>query len=73
MSDFKFKHVVAAFEMEAGDAVIIVRRTLAERFLSWPWRPWVSEKAEPLLPKMKDRAEAVKRAMQAGLDGKLFS
>lgn len=28
----------------------VVKRSLLERFFSWPWRPWVKEKSEVIPP-----------------------
>lgn len=36
---------VAGDEVRVGDLVRLERRTWRERLLSWPWRPWVGERA----------------------------
>jgi hypothetical protein len=38
---------VAKGDIRLGDAVSLRKRTWVERWLSWPWKPWVATQVVP--------------------------
>jgi hypothetical protein len=56
---YEHKELAVAFHvLNFGEPVMLRDRTWKERFLSWPWRPWITKTATPLAIMMKLRKRA---------------
>lgn len=42
------KYLYATGNIEIGQGVIVTKRTWKERLFSWPWKPWLKQKAIPI-------------------------
>ncbi len=45
MDPMAIRIVIAGEEVRVGDLIRVEKRSWRERLLTWPWRPWIAERA----------------------------